>query len=188
MRRRAKRCLALADSPLPAGRPAHPPTGILPRGPGHPTPTRSRKCPSTLFHKWSPKSTNVYSTNLPEAPICARQGAKHLHTPGECKPRLWVRGLGSIPSSGPFLTVWSQTVLTFPGLTFCLCKTGIIMGSTPPKVLVRIKCFGQRIDAFGLWCWRRLLRVPWTARRSNQFILKEISPEYSLEGLMLKLQ
>ena len=46
----------------------------------------------------------------------------------------------------------------------------------------------RRIDAFELWCWRRLLRVPWTARRSNQSILKEISPGYSLEGLMLKLQ
>ena len=46
----------------------------------------------------------------------------------------------------------------------------------------------QRIDAFELWCWRRLLRVPWTAGRSNQSILKEISPEYSLEGLMLKLK
>ena len=46
----------------------------------------------------------------------------------------------------------------------------------------------QRIDAFELWCWRRLLRVPWTARRSNQFILKEISPECSLEGLILKLK
>ena len=46
----------------------------------------------------------------------------------------------------------------------------------------------QRIDAFELWCWRRLLRVPWTARRSNQSILKENSPEYSLEGLMLKLK
>ena len=46
----------------------------------------------------------------------------------------------------------------------------------------------QRIDAFKLWCWRRLFRVPWTARRSNQSILKEISPEYSLEGLMLKLK
>ena len=45
-----------------------------------------------------------------------------------------------------------------------------------------------RTDAFELWCWRRLLRVPWTARRSNQLILKEINPEYSLEGLMLKLQ
>ena len=46
----------------------------------------------------------------------------------------------------------------------------------------------QRIDAFELWCWRRLLRVPWTAGRSNQSILKEIGPEYSLEGLMLKLK
>ena len=46
----------------------------------------------------------------------------------------------------------------------------------------------QIIDAFELWCWRRLLRVPWTARRSNQSMLKEISPEYSLEGLMLKLK
>ena len=50
------------------------------------------------------------------------------------------------------------------------------------------KADGQRIDAFELWCWRRLLRVPWTARRSNQSILKEISPEYSLERLLLKLQ
>ena len=45
-----------------------------------------------------------------------------------------------------------------------------------------------RIDVFGLWCWKRLLRIPWTARRSNQSILKEISPEYSLEGLMMKLK
>ena len=46
----------------------------------------------------------------------------------------------------------------------------------------------RRIDAFELWCWRRLLRIPWTARKSNQSVLKEISPEYSSEGLMLKLQ
>ena len=50
------------------------------------------------------------------------------------------------------------------------------------------KAVRRRIDAFELWCWRRLFRVPWTARRSNQSILKEISSEYSLEGLMLKLQ
>ena len=50
----------------------------------------------------------------------------------------------------------------------------------------KVEC--QRIDAFELWCWRRLWRVPWTARRSNQSILKEIYPEYSLEGLVLKLQ
>ena len=50
------------------------------------------------------------------------------------------------------------------------------------------KAESRRIDAFELWCWRRLLRVPWTARRSNQSILKEVSPECSLEGLMLKLK
>ena len=50
------------------------------------------------------------------------------------------------------------------------------------------KAESRRIDAFELWCWRRFLRVPWTARRSNQSILKEVSPEYSLEGLKLKLQ
>ena len=50
------------------------------------------------------------------------------------------------------------------------------------------KAEGQRIDVFELWCWRRLLRVPWTARRSNQSILEEINTEYSLEGLMLKLK
>ena len=50
------------------------------------------------------------------------------------------------------------------------------------------KAEGRRIDTFELWCWRRLLRVPWTARRSNQSILKEIRPEYSSEGLMLKLK
>ena len=54
------------------------------------------------------------------------------------------------------------------------------------RTIKKVEC--QRIDAFELWCWRRLLRVPWTARRSNKSILKEISPKYSLEGLMLKLK
>ena len=63
-----------------------------------------------------------------------------------------------------------------------------------PEVMYRCESWAiknaehQKIDAFELWCWRRLLRVPWTARRSNQSILKEISPKYSLEGLMLKLK
>ena len=56
------------------------------------------------------------------------------------------------------------------------------------KILTIKKAKHWRLDAFELWCWRRLLRVPWTARRSNQSILKEISPEYSLEELMLKLK
>ena len=61
----------------------------------------------------------------------------------------------------------------------------VVMYGCESWTIEKAEC--QRIDAFELWCWRRLLRVPWTARRSNQSILKEISPEYSLEGLMLKI-
>ena len=61
----------------------------------------------------------------------------------------------------------------------------VVMYGCESWTIKKVEC--QRIDAFELWCWRRLLRVPWTARRSNQSILKEISPEYSLEELMLKL-
>ena len=62
----------------------------------------------------------------------------------------------------------------------------VIMYGCESCTIKKAEC--QRIDAFELWCWRRLLRVPWTARRSDQSILKKISPEYSLEGLMLKLK
>ena len=64
--------------------------------------------------------------------------------------------------------------------------TGITVKLQLPITIKKAEC--RKIDAFELWCWRRLLRVPWPARRSNQSILKEISPEYSLEGLMLKLK
>ena len=73
-------------------------------------------------------------------------------------------------------------------------KVHIVKGTVFPVVIYgceswTIKKAGhRRIDTFELWCWRRLLRVPWTARKSNQSILKEMSPEYSLEGLMLKLK
>ena len=62
----------------------------------------------------------------------------------------------------------------------------VVMYGRESWTIKKAEC--RRIDAFELWCWRRLLRVPWTARRSNKSILKEISPEYSLEGLMLKLK
>ena len=62
----------------------------------------------------------------------------------------------------------------------------VVMYGCESWTIKKAECL--RINAFALWCWRRLLRVPWTARRFNQFILKEISPEYSLEGLMLKLK
>ena len=66
--------------------------------------------------------------------------------------------------------------MVFP-VVMCACESWTIK-----------KAEHQRIDAFELWCWRKLLTVPWTARRSNQFILKEINPKYSLEELMLKLK
>ena len=75
-----------------------------------------------------------------------------------------------------------------------LTKVDIVKATIFPVVMYKCeswtvkKAEHQRIDAFELWCWRRLLRVPWTTRRSNQSILKEISPEYSLEGLMLELK
>ena len=71
----------------------------------------------------------------------------------------------------------------------CLVKAmvfPVVMYGCESWTVKKAEC--QRIDAFELWCWRRLLRVPWTARRSNQSILKKISPEYSLEGLLLKLK
>ncbi|XDA87257.1 hypothetical protein R6Z07F_016956 [Ovis aries] len=73
-------------------------------------------------------------------------------------------------------------------------KVHLVKAMVLPVVMYRCerwtikKAECRRVDAFELWCWRRLLRVPWTARRSNQSVLKEISPEYSLEGLMLKLK
>ena len=73
-------------------------------------------------------------------------------------------------------------------------KVHIVKGMVFPVIMYGCyswtikKAEHQRIDAFELWCWRKLLRDPWTARRSNQSILEEISPEYSLEGLMLKLK
>ena len=62
----------------------------------------------------------------------------------------------------------------------------VVMYGCESWTIKKVEC--QKVDAFELWCWRILLRVPWTARRSNESILKEISPEYSLEGLMLKLK
>ena len=78
--------------------------------------------------------------------------------------------------------------ITFP-TKVCIVKAmvfPVVLYGCERWAMNKAEC--QRIDAFEMWCWRRLLRVPWTARRSNQSILKEISPEYSLKGLMLKLK
>ena len=85
-------------------------------------------------------------------------------------------------------SIWKSRDITLP------TKVSLVKAMVFPVVMYGCeswtvkKAERRRIDAFGLWCWRRLLRVPWTARRSNQSILKEISPGISLEGMMLKLK
>ena len=92
------------------------------------------------------------------------------------------RHLGSSSFSGPWLCA-----ISFPSISFLTFKMGLVIKCTTGGCSKDSMGY-QVIDAFELWCWRRLLRVPWTARMSNQSILKEISPGCSLEGLMLKLK
>ena len=85
-------------------------------------------------------------------------------------------------------SVFKSRDITLP-TKVCIVKAivfPVVMHECESRIIKKAEC--QRIDAFELWCWRRLLRVPWTARRSNQSILTEISPEYLLEGLILKLK
>ena len=109
-------------------------------------------------------------------------------TDGDCSleiKRRLVLGRKAMTNLGSILKSRDITLLT---------KIHIVKGIVFPVVIYGCeswtikKAERYRIDAFELWCWRRLLRVLWTAKRSNQSILKEINPEYSLEGLMLKLQ
>ena len=107
---------------------------------------------------------------------------------GDCSREIWtwlllgrkaMTNLGSVLKSRHITLPTKVRIvkaMVFPVVT-CGCKSWIVK-----------KAEHQRIDAFELWCWRRLLKVLWTARRSNQSILREINPEYSLEGLMMKLQ
>jgi len=85
-------------------------------------------------------------------------------------------------------SIFNSRDITLP-TKVCLVKAmvfPVVMNGCESWTVKKAKC--QRIDGFELWCWRRLLRVPWTSRTSNQFILKEISPGISLEGMMLKLK
>ena len=96
---------------------------------------------------------------------------------------------GSFPMSQFFTSGGQSNEVLASGSVFPMnMQDWFSLGLTGLISLMLLNCGVQRIDAFKLWCWRRLLRVPWTARRSNQSVLKEISPEYSLEGLMLKLK
>ena len=151
-------------------------------------PHSPRKCSWALIKTWVPREAEMFCLFV--------------------KPQLYFLGLLSgwvssqcLSSVLPSEESWSHPL--FPGqksnrnhisditlsTKVCLVKTmvfPVVTYGCESWAIKKAEC--QRIDAFELWCWRRLLRAPWTARRSNQSILKEISPEYSLEGLMLKLK
>ena len=107
---------------------------------------------------------------------------------GDCSHEIKRHLLLGIKAMTNLDSILKSRDISFP-IKVCVVKAivfPVVMYGCESWTIKKAKC--QRTDAFELWCWRRLLRVPWTARRSNQSILKEISPEYSLEGLMLKLK
>ena len=108
----------------------------------------------------------------------------HIQNPTESGPSRWSylpRKYRTGTGFGPHLHILSTKICLIKAMVFPVVMYGCESWTLK-------KAEHQRIDAFELWCWRKLLRVPWTARRSNQSILKEISPEYSLQGQMLKLK
>ena len=120
-----------------------------------------------ILFSWAPKSLQVVTSSVKLKDTYLLLGRKAMTSLDSI---LKIRDI-ILP-----IKVRRVKVIVFPVVTY-ECESWTIK-----------KAEHQRLDAFELWCWRRLLRVSWTARRSNQSILKEISPEYSLEGLMLKLK
>ena len=117
----------------------------------------------TLF-SWAPKSLQIVTAAMKLKDACS---LKEIYD----QPRQYIK-----KQRHYFADKVPSKAMVFPVVVYG-CESWTIKKAEP-----------RRIDAFELWCWRRLLRVPWTARKSSQSILKEISPEYSLEGLMLKLK
>ena len=111
-----------------------------------------------------------------------------ITTDGDCSHEIKRRLLLGRKVMTSLDSILKSREITLP-TKVCLVKAmvfPVVMYGCESWTIKKAEC--RRIDAFELWCWRRLLRIPWTARRSNQSILKESSPEYSLEGLMLKLR
>ena len=115
-------------------------------------------------------------------------GSSKIITDGDCSreiKRLLLLGRKAMTNLDSILKSRGITLPAKVGLVKAMIYTGVMYGCESWTIK---KVEHRRIDAFELWCWRRLLRVPWTARRSYLSILKEISPEYSLEGLKLKVK
>ena len=138
--------------------------------------SRERWVPECTWYVWSPKEINKACLHLfywlPNFNwVFQTQGPSLAYLQTRTSPVCYPLSIYSLPTK-----VHLVKAMVFP-VVMCGCESWTIK-----------KAEHQRTDAFELWCWRRLLRVPWTARRSNQPILKEINLEYSLEGLMLKLK
>ena len=115
-------------------------------------------------------------------------GGSKITADGDCSheiKRCFLIGRKAVTNLDSILKSRDSTLLTKVHLVKVMVFPVVMYGCESWTIK---KAEDQSMDAFELWCWKRLLRVPWTARRSNQSILKEISPEYSLEGLMLKLK
>ena len=115
-------------------------------------------------------------------------GAPKITADGDCRHEIKRRLLLGRKVMTNLDSILESRDISLP-TKFCLVKAmvfPVVMYGYEGWTIKKAEC--QRINAFEMWCWRRLLRVPWTARRSIQSILKEISPEYSLDGLMLKLK
>ena len=115
-------------------------------------------------------------------------GGSKITADGDCSHEIKRRLLFGRKTKTNLDSILKSRDITLP-IKVCLVKAivfSVVMYGCKSRTIKKAEC--RRIDGFELWCWRKLLRVPWTARRSNQSILKEISPEYSLEGVMLKLK
>ena len=115
-------------------------------------------------------------------------GGSKITADGDCSheiKRCLLLGRNAMTNQDSILKSWDITLPTKVHLVKAMVFPGVMYGCES-RIIKKAEHWG--IDASELWCWRRLLRVPWTARRSNQSILREISPKYSLEGLMLKLK
>ena len=117
--------------------------------------------------------------------------ASLMHEAGHPKPVLWDNPEQGGETGGRRVQDWGDTCIAVANSCWCMAKTITVLWNNYPPIKIinwkKKKAKHWRIDAFELWCWRRCLRIPWIARRSNQSILKEINPEYSLEGLILRL-
>ena len=154
----------------------------------HPFPTTQEMTQHTDISRWStPKSDCLYSLQPKMEKIYTALGSK-ITADGACSHEIKRHLLLGRKAITNLDSILKSTDITLPVLAYIVKVVvfPVVVYGCKSWTIKKTEC--RRIDAFEIWCWRRFLGVHWTARRSNQTILKEISPEYSLEGLMLRLK